>query len=642
MSVILGIHNGHHGSCAIVRDGQLIAAVEQERITGIKGDGADGLTNRLPVSACLIAAGVDIDDVDVIVSSFQSMSAGGVGLARPLFEPGFNLFDPYDRRHIVLSHHLAHALCAVGSAGYRDAAVVVSDLAGSTTRDGRDFSCSFADFQRDVGTMDSATSTLTECLSIYDIDENSTTLHHREFCVPHNTPEVFVCSAASLYDNVSRLVFDRDNAHGQLMALASMGEHKSCEVSVHDLIETREAYDTIFRNDWQPRVLRHDNQEAYAPLAAVVQMALEKAMLNAVRRARHFTRSVCFAGSGGTFLNINLNSHIARSGLFDRTFVPSSPHDAGIAVGCAFHGWRSLNHAGIALRPQLSPVTDRLGNLYTSADQLNAVSERKGLLQAPIKVVPTRVAELLRDGAIIGRFAGRAEFGPRALGGRSFLASPLISNSKDRLNQLKGRQSWRPVAPVIPIEALTKVFEGPPSSPYMSYVYAVRTEHRNKLPALSHPDGSARVQTLEQAEDAFLYSVLCEFGRLTGYPVLVNTSFNGPGDPIVEKPADVLEFLLCHEDLDAVLLEENLVCRNEHPTLEGRRLAEDVIVTWVGRRASRRVILVRGRLALEVSAELFGIMDTGIEESIEDLHEGSRKILTRAARLGFLVSQGTS
>jgi carbamoyltransferase len=341
-------------------------------------------------------------------------------------------------------------------------------------------------------------------------------------------------------------------------------------------------------------------------------------------------------------LNINLNSRIAETGLFERTFIPSSPHDAGISVGCAYHGWRSFaRRQGIATTVHTRGVTDRLGSAYGAAERSQAVLNRQDLLETPTVATAARIAQLICDGAIVGRFAGRAEFGPRALGGRSLLASPLLASSKDRLNRIKGRQSWRPVAPVIPVESAADHFDGPTLSPYMNFVQTIKPQHRIRLAALVHPDNSARVQTLERAEDPFLHELLIEFHRLTGYPVLVNTSFNGPGEPIVEHPDAALDFLLLNEDLDALLLENELIRRQEEPSLAGRQLAEDVIITWVGRRAARRVILLRGRFSLEVSPELLQIMDTG-GDAMNDPRPDVSRILVRAARQGFLVQREAS
>ncbi len=637
--IVLGIHNGHHASCAIVRGGRLISAVAQERFTRVKGDGADGLTNRLPVSQCLRAAGVRLEDVDLIVSSFQSMGPGGVGLARPLAEPSFDLFDPHDPRHHVASHHLAHAHSALGTSSFSDAAIVVCDLSGSTTVDGLDFVEPFSKFEKSMTSLLAAVPTRTECLSIYDATADQFTLRHREYCIPHNTPEVFICSTASLYDNVSRLIFNRENAHGELMALASMANSARAEVDVNEIVHVDGSHDVTYRNNWQSRVRHHDDALGYAPLARVVQEATEKALLAAVARARKLTTSRNLVAAGGSFLNINANSRVHGSGLFERAFVPSSPHDAGIAVGCAFLGWRmGATRGRISVAAQTSPSSDRLGILYSEDERLVAIQERSALVEVTRKMTPAELAELLRDGRIVGRWAGRAEFGPRALGGRSLLASPLLLSSKDRLNRIKGRQPWRPVAPVVPFHSLSTVFDGPALSPYMNLVHSIRPAHRSALAALAHPDHSARAQTLVEEDDPFLFATLMAFESLTGFPVLVNTSFNGPDEPIVERASEAISFLLENVDLDGLLLEDDYVERRSRPSLLGWRIASDVIASWVGPPNSRKVILLRRGRALEVQPDVYRMIESQAV-SFDAVEEPSYQVLLRAAREGFLVHE---
>ncbi len=611
MAVVLGIHNGHHASCAVVRDGVLAAGVEQERLTRRKGDGCSGLSNRLPLGHCLRAAGVTLRDVDLIVSSFQAIGPGGAGLSQPIVEPGFDLFDPFDPRHLVISHHYAHAQAALGSSGFRECAVLVCDLAGSTTRSGEDFAVPFGEFVADATSLGIRTGTKTECLSVYHADEARVELRHREFCVPHSAPEVFVYSPASLYDNVSRMVFGRENAHGELMALASVSADPAPPPgpAVEDILDVG-AGGVRFMNGWQSRVARRKEVLEYAPLAAVAQGALQRALLGYARLARDIAPSDRLAAAGGVFLNIVANSAIASSGLFEHYFVPSSPHDAGIAVGCAYHGWRALaRRSGVGVTTTGGKARDRVGTAYEAAEVGRALHDRAHLVRCDYGVRPAEVAGLLRDGRIVARFSGRAEFGPRALGGRSLLATPLDARSKDRLNRVKGRQSWRPVAPVVLRDRVGEFFTGPADSPYMNFAHRIAERHRGSLAALHHPDGSARVQTLTEGDDPDLYEVIRQFGLLTGYPVLVNTSLNGPGDPIVETPEQALDFFLAGDEIDCILFGDVLVRRTADPAWLGSRLAPDVIVSTIRPGSVPRHILLRGGRSMEVSSETLRVME---------------------------------
>lgn len=638
MPIVLGIHNGHHASCAVVRDGILVAAIEQERLTRIKGDGADGLTNRLPVNECLAAAGTRLEDVDMIVSSFQSMSPGGVGLQRQLAEPGFDLFDPFDIRHRVISHHYAHALSALGCSGYARAAAIVMDLAGSTTVDGQDFALGFSEFHERVTGMRQAGRTRTECVSIYDIDERAAILKHREFCIPHNTPEIFVNSLGSLYDNAARAVFDKENAHGQLMALASMGGMTSSPARIDDMVEIRDDAAAVqFRNDWQDGFAVHANDLDNIALAHAVQATTEAVTLHYARLARRLCRADRLVAAGGIFLNILANTAIEDSGIAEGFYVPSAPHDAGISIGCAFHGWRQLARSHRLPTGTTGPASDRLGTAYPSSRVEAALASRRHLVFAE-PADTANIAARLHAGGIVARCVGRAEFGPRALGGRSLLASPCHAGSKMKLNNIKSRQPWRPVAPVVAADDLKRFFSGPTVSPYMNRAHLLAPEHREALPALEHPDGSSRAQTLAEDDDPALFELLQEFERLSGYPVLVNTSFNGPGEPIIETPEEALAFFLAHEEIDCLILGDQLVGRIEHPRIDGLVFPTDAIVSLLDVSGNPRAFVVRGAHSMEVPLALLDYVRARPETSPgPEPSPALRTVLTRALQLELLV-----
>jgi carbamoyltransferase len=622
MPIILGIHNGHHASCAVVRDGIVVSAIEQERLTRIKGDGSNYLSNNLPVKECLQKAGISLDEVDLIVSSFQAIGPGGVGLMQPIMESGFNLFDPYDTKHIVVSHHYAHALSAIGTSGLEESAVLVCDLAGSTTTDGKDFKMPFTNFYNDWTNFKLKSQTKTECYSIYHAKEGKLDLLHREFCIPHCSPEIFICSPASLYDNVARFVFNKENAHGELMALASISSSNKNQVfniKHHDIFKLLQDGTIIFKNDWQHKIKPKNNVLGYAQLASVTQKAIEIILMNYARKAKKATNSDNLVAAGGVFLNIKANSVIESSGLFNQYHVPSSPHDAGIAIGCAYYGWYLLAH-----KSRLPPVinknkaSDRLGSVYNNKQIRAALAPVSHLCTIKTHISPKEVARMISEGKVIARFSGAAEFGPRALGGRSLLASPLVKNSKTILNIIKGRQEWRPVAPVIVAEKIHNYFNGPADSPYMNKFHFIIDCHRSKLLALEHPDGSARVQSLSKKEDSFLFETLEQFESFTGYPVLVNTSFNGPNEPIVETPNQALNFFLADKNIDALLLENKLITRAMNPSLKDVQLAPDVVVTIDNSSTKKRILLWKQGKFRSISLQAYHFIEAITDQNISD------------------------
>jgi carbamoyltransferase len=213
-------------------------------------------------------------------------------------------------------------------------------------------------------------------------------------------------------------------------------------------------------------------------------------------------------------------------------------------------------------------TSDRLGPIYSPAYVAAALKRFEHLVNFEV-THPDAVAGYLAEGAIIARCAGRSEFGPRALGGRSLLASPILSSSKGRLNRIKERQAWRPVAPIVKYETLTQALKGPSESPWMTFSHEILPEHRDKLLALYHPDHSTRAQTHKREQDPWLDALLTSFGEKTGYSILVNTSLNGPGEPIIETPDQALQWFLEHEDVDYLLLDDQLVTRKSTADLLG-------------------------------------------------------------------------
>lgn len=232
--------------------------------------------------------------------------------------------------------------------------------------------------------------------------------------------------------------------------------------------------------------------------------------------------------------------------------VPPAPNDCGLAVGAAWHVKaprgrpRGLQYAGPPL--------------FDGADVpalVRGAAAAGHLLEPDVPV--ERLADLIADGLVIGVARGRSEFGPRALGHRSLLADPTRPGSKDRLNRLKHREWWRPTAPVVAREDALRVFEALPRSPYMSFAPALTPEASAALPGISHFDGTARPQTVSASDEPWLHALLLAVKARTGWAVLINTSFNTRGRPILNTAAEALDLLETTAELDAVLIEGTLV-----------------------------------------------------------------------------------
>ncbi|MBI3724752.1 carbamoyltransferase, partial [bacterium] len=292
-------------------------------------------------------------------------------------------------------------------------------------------------------------------------------------------------------------------------------------------------------------------------LAASLQAVLEEAVLHILARLRKLvpgTKRLAYAG--GVALNCVANVIMHQRGGFEELYIPPAPTDAGTAIGCALHVARTRDRA-----PADAGRLDhsRLGPGYSAAEVERAL-ESSGLRYERSTRIHDEVADLLAQGKVVGWFRGRAEFGPRALGGRSILADPRRAEMRDALNvRVKYRESFRPFAASVLEERAGEFFEQSWPSPFMLYALPVRPEMREKIPAVVHKDGTCRVQTVSQSKLADFHRVIAAFAERTGVPLVLNTSFN-ENEPIVCSPGDAIDCFVATK-IDAIALEDFLVKR---------------------------------------------------------------------------------
>jgi carbamoyltransferase len=260
--------------------------------------------------------------------------------------------------------------------------------------------------------------------------------------------------------------------------------------------------------------------------------------------------------AGGVALNCAMNGRLLREGPFDEIYVQPAAGDDGIAIGGAMQLYHELTDA-----PRGFVLDDaRLGPEFDDAAITNALRNARQDFETP-EIVEARAAELIAEGKIVGWFQDRAEFGPRALGARSILADPTRDDMKDRVNSVvKHRESFRPFAPSCIEERAGEFFEDCGRSPFMLFAHKVRPEWRDKLPAITHVDGTARVQTVSATTHPRYHRLLSEFDKRRGVPMVLNTSFNVMGEPIVNTPDDAIRCFL-DTGIDALVLGDHVVVK---------------------------------------------------------------------------------
>jgi carbamoyltransferase len=533
--VVVGINRTQDGSVCVATPGTAVT-LQKERVTRRKhhwGRLGDLPRLYLPRLAALR------EPVDLVVECFSSdeEAAQLEAYERELVETLRFTGAP---RIVRMSHHLAHVYSAFFPSPFDEAAVMVVDAQGSRVRD----------LTETVPGLEGADGDLLEIASFYRCsrDGGVECLGKQLWDGDWNRP----VGLGAFYYRLTRLVFPTgEGSEGKLMGLAPFGRIGS--MGLPPLVV--DGFAVTIPDEWlkvfeeQERFLYRDEGDAFqraADLAAEGQHAFEEAILAVVDQLHDRTglADLCFAG--GTALNCSANGRIQRDGPFTRLFIPASPHDGGTALGCAVYGLQACLGVDSAFRW----TNDFLGPEPDPAAVAAAVESLAGddlEVERPDDVA-ARIAELLEAGFVVGLANGRCESGPRALGNRSILADARHPGMQDFINaRVKGREWFRPLAPLVLAEDAARIFDVDRPAPFMQYAADVRPEHRAELPAITHVDGTARLQTVEPTQTPFLHAVLAAFAGRTGCPVLLNTSLNGKGDPIVETPEEALEVLTTTE-----------------------------------------------------------------------------------------------
>ncbi|HWC32628.1 MAG TPA: carbamoyltransferase C-terminal domain-containing protein [Actinomycetota bacterium] len=522
MARILGINAIFHDpAAAVVVDGEIVAAAEEERFSRRKHG-----KRPLPFSAwelpeqaarwCLDAAALAPEDLDAVTYSYDPDLA--VATATDIVEDDWEgLRTLYARRAPLflrtylpgldpgvvrfLPHHVAHAASAYLAAPFPDSAVMVHDGRGERT--------AYIAGRAQRGDL--------EVLATQDL--------------PH--------SLGIMYEEATEhLGFKRSSDEYKVMALAAYGEPSFLSEMRRAIRVTDDGRFEVDPIEWSAFAKRRTGEEwdrGHADLAASVQRRLEEVLLELARWLHGVTGERSLTMAGGVALNCVANTRLLDEGPFDRIWVQPAAGDAGTALGGALYTAHSLGDRTETM------TTAALGRGW-SDDELEAWLVSAGVpYERPTDVAET-VAEALVDDAIVAWFEGRSEYGPRALGHRSLLADPRHAVNLERLNRVKGREQFRPVAPMVLAERAPAVFEGGPfPSPYMLFTHRVRREWRERIPAVVHVDGTARIQTVDAGEAPLVARMISAFERRTGVPVVVNTSLNTAGRPMVDDPRDALE-----------------------------------------------------------------------------------------------------
>lgn len=563
---ILGIAASHNGGACLLQGDEIAVAVQEERLLRNKRTRIRGACDPLSVRYCLESAGIRPAELSAIVlCAAQSNQSDFNDVSRSAYLRPADHGVPVYR----IPHHLGHAVGAFATSGFTDAAVLVVDGMGSPHED------LTADEQRGVVghpvhghetiSLYVASGTSVRPLEKHLVSDGAW-LERR---LPHAGMHRFG-SLGGMYSAVAQQIFgDPLDGAGKVMGLAPYGEVTTAPSDFFDVVDGAFRFKETVPSRFEHAERWPARQREYSDLAASVQRALEEALLYLTRHLRSTSGEKCLCYAGGVALNSVANERIVRESGFDHVFFMPAAEDSGTAIGAAYFGWWQCAAAPAhmrRLRGDAAPRAahrDSLGKTYSPAEIASAIERTPAIVAQRVERPAQEAARLLADGKIIGWFQGGSELGPRALGQRSILADARVPAMKERINgSIKGREAFRPFAPVVLQEEVASWFEVEPEfeSPYMLRVCRFRAASAQLVPAVVHVDGTGRVQTVRQDADPLLYELLREFKARTSVPMLLNTSLNIAGDPIVETPHDALWTLLdC--GLDALLIGDHVVTR---------------------------------------------------------------------------------
>lgn len=596
MTIILGISAFYHDSAAaIVRDGEIIAAAQEERFTRVKHDFS---FPRNAVNYCLQESGISVDSLDCVVyyekpllkfdrliETYLDYAPSGFASffkAMPLWlrsrlhiprEIDRGLGGKYKGPLLFTEHHESHAASAFFPSPFDEAAILTIDGVGEWA-------------------------TTTEA-----VGRGNNVELLREIRFPHSLGLLY--SAFTYYTG-----FKVNSGEYKVMGLAPYGEPKYVQAIYDNLIDlqddgsfrlnmdffnycqgltmTNARFDSLFGGPARKPEQRLTQREM--DIAASIQVVTEEVMLRLARHTKQQTgmRNLCLAG--GCTLNCVANGRILRESIFEDIWIQPASGDAGGALGAALFGWFQYGN-----NPRIATQGDAqkgslIGPSFTNEEIAERLSGFGAMLRRGTKdELIHQCVELLASEKIIGWFQGRMEFGPRSLGARSILGDPRSPRMQSQMNlKIKFRESFRPFAPSILRERVSDFFALDCDSPYMLLVAPVKEEHRmplsqndsqlwgidklnvprSDIPAVTHVDYSARIQTVDPVRHGRYSDLLSAFEKATGCPVLVNTSFNIRGEPIVCTPEDAYRCFM-FTDMDALAIGDFLLLKEDQPPMEG-------------------------------------------------------------------------
>jgi carbamoyltransferase len=552
---VLGLSSSHNGSACLLRGDEIVVAIQEERLSRLKRHATVGRNESLILKYCFDYAGIRPRDLSLVVHSTPDLS-----LRSPVHDVHQNPYlDVIQNGIQVLNipHHLAHAVSVFATSGFEEAAILTVDGSGSPTADLP---------ESEKATCVEMIEDGFETISLYTASGTEIIPLEKHLAGPG---PVFLPSQkgmgrfkslGAMFSSASEQIFGDLQEAGKVMGLAPYGRQEFPVEAILGIANGRfRFYDHV------PALFQHkdrwpSHEMQYKNLSCSVQLALEHALLYLVSRLRSMSPSKNLCYTGGVALNSVANERIIRQARYDNVYIMPAAEDSGPSIGAAYYGlWQLTKKNAMRRLPH-----DAMGRSYSSPEINRAINRAPSIEPVDAQDVIEDTAELLAQGKIIGWLQGRSELGPRALGQRSILCDPRGADRKEIINlRVKHREPFRPFAPAVLLEEVSNWFELDDTiaeSPFMLRVCRFKEGKGKEVPAVVHVDGTGRLQTLTREANGRFYDLAKRFYEKTGVPIILNTSFNIMGEPIVETPEDALLCLLS-TGVDYCVLEDRIVTK---------------------------------------------------------------------------------
>ncbi|MCI8784981.1 carbamoyltransferase C-terminal domain-containing protein [Lachnospiraceae bacterium 48-21] len=547
----LGIHIGHDRCAALVKNGKLIASLAQERIDRIKHSDSSEIPYEV-IDSLLNYCQINISMIDYIGITFSSVNAYELEqYYREELEAHYHI---YAFELIPISHHLAHAESAFCTSDFTKALILVADGGGDNHGIMTESESLYIGCNNKVSLLEAR----------YQVPPINTIYKKQNYIYPFMNKESLhnPISIGRKYEQITYLLGFKWGECGKTMGLASYGKSmldfsklkiNSLDFDLQFGFLIQELYVKYLESG--VNYFEFLDKEAIN-IAQTVQDLTETVLIQLIKYIiqKYNINDICL--SGGTFLNCMLNHKLLEVIPNLRLHICPAAGDDGQAVGAAFHAYKKSGK----LVNNSSKVLPYLGISYTN----NVIKKDLDLFNLKYTYYDDsdlcrHLAQYIYCNKIVAIVRGRSEFGPRALCHRSILANPTWEGMKDHLNkEVKHREYFRPFAPVVIEEEAYKIFDLKQESPYMLLACRVKDEFISKIPSVTHIDKTARVQTVSKIQEPFIHDLLLQFEKLSGVPVLLNTSFNDNGEPIVESPSNAIQTFL-NTNIDILVLENYII-----------------------------------------------------------------------------------